>query len=303
MDKVKGIIVPMVTPLLDDETLDMEGAYRIADNLIEGGVSAIFLLGTTGESQSIAMHLRYEFVAQMCSYIAGRVPVFVAVTETSMEDSLALAEHAEKCGAAAVVSAPPYYFPANQKELAGWYRALADASPLPVFLYNMPSKVKVFLELPTVVELSSHPNICGIKDSSGNIPYFLELLKAFSGTDFAVYMGPEEITSGMVLAGADGGVNGGANLFPSLFVEAYRAAASGDKDLVDILQSRIMYLSDNLYHLDPDSDASFLKGLKCALGVKGLCSDHVAYPYRRFEGEIRDRVAGIVSDLVAKGYR
>ena len=137
----------MVTPLLDNDHLDVEGTKRVADHMVEGGVSAIFLLGTTGESQSISMRLRYEFVETMCAHIAGRVPVLVAITETSMRDSLDLAAHAKKCGAVAVVSAPPYYFPANQKELIDWYTCLADNCPLPVFLYNMPSKVKVFLEV------------------------------------------------------------------------------------------------------------------------------------------------------------
>lgn len=303
MNKIKGIISPMVTPLIDDEHLDLEGAKKIADHMIDGGVSAIFLLGTTGESQSIAMHLRFEFVEFMCGYIAGRVPVLVCITETSMEDSLKLAEHSKKCGAIAVVSAPPYYFPANQSELINWYTVLADKSPVPVYLYNMPSKVKVFLDVPTVVTLSKHPNIIGIKDSSAQVDYFKELISIFKDTDFATYMGPEEITSEMVLLGCDGGVNGGANLFPELFVNSYRAAAAGNLEDVRYYQDRIMYLSENLYRLDPDSDASFLRGIKCALGLSGLCSEYVALPYKAFEGEMKDMAAKVLKDLHAKNYR
>jgi len=303
MKKLKGIIPPMVTPLLENNTLDLEGAYRIADNMINAGVSAIFLLGTTGESQSIAMHLRFEFVEAMCKHINGRVPVLVAITETSMEDSLSLAAFAKKCGASAVVSAPPYYFPGNQEELICWYTTLADACPLPIFLYNMPSKVKVFLEIPTVVTLSKHPNIIGIKDSSAKLDYFKEIVKIFKDSDFATYMGPEELTSEMVLLGCDGGVNGGANLYPELFVNSYKAAASGDLEQASYWQDRIMYLSRNLYGLDPSSDASFLRGVKCALGIKGICNPYVAYPYRQYEGAVKEKVAAIVKDLDAKGYR
>ena len=303
MKKIKGILPPMVTPLLDNGTIDYEGARRIADRMMDAGVSAIFLLGTTGESQSIAMHLRFEFVEKMCAHIAGRVPVLVAITETSMEDSLDLARHAAKCGAAALVVAPPYYFPANQDELVAYYRALADASPLPIFLYNMPSKVKVFLEVPTVVALSQHPNIIGLKDSSGNLAYFHEVLARFKGSDFAVYMGPEELAGEVILEGADGGVSGGANLYPELFVQMYKAASAGDKAQLAQIQSRIMYLSENLYRLDPGSDASFLRGLKCALQAKGLCCGYVAWPYRAYEGATAERVRQIVADLDAKNYR
>lgn len=302
MKKIKGIIPPMVTPLLDNEHLDVEGAKRIADHMIDGGVSAIFLLGTTGESQSIAMHLRFEFVELMCRHIAGRVPVLVAVTETSMEDSLKLADHAKACGAAAVVAAAPYYFPANQQELIDWYTVLADKCPLPVFLYNMPSKVKVFLEVPTVVALSKHPNIIGIKDSSANLEYFKEVISIFKGTDFATYMGPEEMTAEMVLLGCDGGVNGGANLFPKLFVGSYNAAAAGDLEKVKEYQDRIMFLSNTLYRLDPSSDASFLRGLKCALGLNGLCSPFVALPYRQFDGGKKEQAAKALAELNARNY-
>lgn len=293
----------MVTPLLDNNRLDVEGAKRIVDRMVDGGVSAIFLLGTTGESQSIAMHLRFEFVDIVSRYIAGRVPFLVAISETSMEDSLKLAQHAKACGACAVVATAPYYFPANQSELVTWFTALADACPLPVFLYNMPSKVKVFLEVPTVVALSKHPNIMGLKDSSANVPYTKELISIFKDTDFAIYMGPEELTSEVVLLGCDGGVNGGANLYPELFVKSYRAAAAGDMKAAKEYQDRIMYLSNSLYGLDKSSDASFLRGIKCALGIKGICSPYVAYPYRQYEGETKAKVAEVIKDLDSRNYR
>ena len=303
MKKIKGIIPPMVTPLIDNSTIDYEGAYRIADRMIDAGVAGIFILGTTGESQSLAMRLRYEYVERICAYVGTRVPVLVGITETSLEDSLSLARHAAGCGATAVVSAPPYYFPANQSELTVWYTALADACPLPVYLYNMPSKVKVFLEIPTVLALSRHPNIVGLKDSSNNHEYLRELIGIFRGSDFATYMGPEEYTSEMVLLGCDGGVNGGANLFPELFVQSYNAAASGNERLAREYNDRILYLSRSLYGLDPDSDASFLRGLKCALGLQGLCSPYVAYPYRQYEGELKEKAAAALRDLNAKNYK
>ncbi len=301
MNKIKGIIPPMVTPLLDAGTIDYEGTSRIIDRMIDAGVAGIFVLGTTGESQSLPARLRYEFVELAAKCIAGRVPLLVGITETSLEDSLSLAEHARKNGATGVVAAAPYYFPANQKELIDWYKALADSSPLPVYLYNMPSKVKVFLNVPTVKELSKHPNIVGVKDSSGNQSYFQSLLYHFSGTEFAVYMGPEEQTAAAVLSGADGGVNGGANLFPELFVQMYKAASTGNVEECQALQHKIMFLSDSLYGLDPGSDASFVKAIKCALHLKGICSGYLPLPYKAFEGEQCEKVRQVLETL--KDYR
>ena len=297
MKKIQGIIPPMITPMLDAVTLDEKGACIIADRMIAAGVAGIFLLGTTGESQSMPVRLRYDYVKYMCSYIAGRVPVLVGITDTSLEDSLDLAQCAKECSAFGVVAAAPYYFPASQNELIDWYTALADECPLPVYLYNMPSKVKVFLEANTVLALSRHPNIVGVKDSSGNQGYFQSLLYHFAGTDFAVYMGPEEQMVPAVLCGADGGVSGGANLFPELFVGAFKAASAGDLVAARVFQKKIMRLSSSLYGLDPGSDASFVKGIKCALKMKGICSSHMLLPYTAFGPGMEKKVEAILETL------
>jgi len=106
----------------------------------------------------------------------------------------------------------------------------------------------------------------------------------------------------VVLLGCDGGVNGGANLFPKLFVQSYEAAAAGNLEKAKEYQDRIMYLSNSLYGLDRSSDASFLRGIKCALGVKGICSPYVAYPYRQYDGETKKKVEEIVADLETRNY-
>ena len=166
----------MITPLKGDDQIDREGTVRLTEHILAGGVHALFLLGTTGEAQSLSYECRYDFVELVCRQVAGRVPVLVGVTDTSLDESVKLAAHAAKCGAVAVVAAAPYYFAPSQQELIEYYTALADALPLPLFLYNMPSHVKVFLEPATVKTLAEHPNIVGLKDSSANMTYFQTLL-------------------------------------------------------------------------------------------------------------------------------
>lgn len=286
MKKIKGIIPPMVTPLLDNETIDREGAARLVEHMIGGGVHALFLLGTTGESQSISLRLRYEFVEIVCKMVAGRVPVLVAVTETSLEEALRLARHAADCGAEGVVAAAPYYFAPSQNDMVNWFTALADASPLPVYLYNMPSHVKVFMEAHTVAKLAEHPNIAGLKDSSANMTYFRTLHHLLADKGFSLYVGPEELTAECMIMGADGGVNGGANMFPELYVQIYDAACALDMPKVLELQKRIMQISDTIYNVG----GSYLRSLKCALNLLGLCSDYVALPYDRHDAEHRAQV-------------
>lgn len=300
---LKGLIPPMITPLLDNDTLDVKGTEKLVEHMIAGGVDALFLLGTTGEAQSLSYKVKYEFVSLVTEKVAGRVPVLVCITDTSFDESIRLANHAKACGAVACVAAAPYYFPATQKELIDYYTALADACPLPLFLYNMPSKVKVFLNVPTVLKLSKHPNIIGLKDSSGNAGYFASLLFHFKDDpDFALFMGPEEVTGQAILMGADGGVNGGANLFPELFSSMTKAALAGDLAKVRELQNKVMNLSSTLYGLC-DSDASFMKAIKCSLEIKGICSGFLAYPYRRCDEAETAAVKAALAELDKQNYR
>ncbi len=280
----------MITPLKGNDELDREGTVRLVEHMLKGGVHALFILGTTGEAQSLTYRLRYEFVELVCKQVAGRVPVLVGVTDTSLDESVKLAEVAARNGAAGVVAAAPYYFAPSQQELIEYFTALADALPLPLYLYNMPSHVKVFLEAATVKKLAEHPNIVGLKDSSANMTYFQTLLYHLGGCDdFALYVGPEELTGESVLLGADGGVNGGANMFPELYVAMYDAAVAHDVERVRELQRRIMQISVSIYTVGKYG-SSYLKGVKCALSLLGICDDYLSYPYRKFRAEERQRV-------------
>ena len=154
--KLQGIIPPMITPLKGDDELDREGTVRLTEHLVAGGVHAIFLLGTTGEAQSLTYRLRYEFVELVCRQVAGRIPVLVGVTDTAFIESVRLAEHAAKCGAVGVVAAPPYYFAPSQQELIEYYTALADALPLPLYLYNL-SLIHILSPLEEATLLRSLP--------------------------------------------------------------------------------------------------------------------------------------------------
>ena len=175
MNKIEGIVVPLVTPLTGEDKIDVKGTENLVNRVIAGGVHALFLLGTTGEAQSLSMACRREFVELVAKVNAGRLPIFVCITDTSIADSIALAHYAKECGATAVVSAPPYYFASSQSELVDYYTSLADRVPLPLYLYNMPSHVKVSFEPQTVETLSKHPNIVVLKDSSANMTYLQTL--------------------------------------------------------------------------------------------------------------------------------
>lgn len=248
-----GIIPPLVTPLLDNDKLDIDGLERLIERLIKGGVHGLFILGTTGEAQSISYRLRHEMIKETCRINAGRLPVLVCISDTSIVESIHLAHVGAECGASAVVSAPPYYFAPGQPELAEFYEDLIPQLPLPIFLYNMPSHTKVNFAPATIQRIARNPQV----------------------------VGPEEITAECVLLGGHGGINGGANMFPELYVDLYHAAVARDMETVSRLQPLVMQISSSIYTVGQHG-SSYLKGLKCALSLLGVCDDFVAAPFHRF---------------------
>jgi 4-hydroxy-tetrahydrodipicolinate synthase len=287
---LKGIIPPLVTPLLDDDTLDTEGLENLIERLIAGGVHGLFILGTTGEAQSISYRLRRQMIEETSRINRKRLPLLVCISDTSITESIDLANIAAGCGADAVVSAPPYYYAPSQVELAGFYQDLADRLPLPLFLYNMPSHTKVNFAPETIRRIAENKRVIGFKDSSANVAYFQSVMTIMRDRpDFSMLVGPEEIMAGVVLMGGHGGINGGANMFPELYVNLYHAAVAGDLEKVRRLQQIVMLISTTLYTVGKYG-SSYLKGVKCALGLLGVCNDHLAAPFRKFEEPEKERV-------------
>ena len=286
-----GIIPPLVTPLKNNETLDVESLERLIEHLIAGGVHGLFILGTTGEEQSLSYGVRKQMIKESCRINNGRLPLLACVTDTSIVESIKLAHVAADCGADGVVSAPPYYFATGQPELAQFYEELVPQLPLPVFLYNMPSHVKVSFAPDTVRRIAQNPQVVGFKDSSANAVYFQSVMyKMRERPDFAMLVGPEEITGECVLMGAHGGINGGTNMFPELYVAMYDAARQGQLERVRQLQQFIMQISSTIYTVGKHG-SSYLKGLKCALSLLGVINDDfVASPFYKFNAPEREKI-------------
>lgn len=287
---LRGIIPPAITPMTDNDTLDIPGLENLLNRMIGGGVSGVFILGTSGEAQNISYALRKELIRHTCRIVDGRISVLVGITDTSFSESLSLATIAAQCGADAVVAAPPYYFAPGQPELIQYYTDLANRLPLPLFLYNMPTHVKVTIEPETVRILSENPTIIGLKDSSANGVYFQKLIYLLRDKpDFTLLVGPEEMTAETVLMGGHGGVNGGANLFPELYVALYEAAARRDFGPLARLQPQVLDISLSLYNIGRYA-SSYIKGIKTALNLLGVCSDFMAEPFHKFKETEREMI-------------
>lgn len=294
---LSGIIPPVVSPLKARNELDVAGLERQIEHLINGGVNGLFILGTTGEGPSLGYRLRRELIERTCRQVKQRVPVLVGITDTAFAESVAIAKHSADVGADALVLAPPYYLHVGQPELQEYIGHLLNEMPLPLFLYNMPSLTKVMFEPETVRMFLQDPRIAGLKDSSGNMVYFHRLcLMLKERPDWSLLMGPEEMLLDAVFAGAHGGVCGGANVFPELYVALCKAAQSGDVARARELHSVVMQVSEQLYHVGRYPSA-IIKGIKCALSCLGVCDDFMAEPFHRFRDEGRQRVQQTVEKL------
>ena len=285
-----GIIPPMVTPLEDWDKLDYHGIEKLINHILKGGVHGLFVLGTTGEAPSLSHQLRKEVIKRTLDQVGTKVPVLVGITDTSFIETINIAEFAAEAGASAVVLAPPYYFPAGQFELIEYIEHLEQRLPLPLFLYNMPTHTKMIFEPETVKKASELPGVIGLKDSSGNMVYFHQLQQLFKDQDdFKLFVGPEELLGETLVLGGHGGVCGGANLIPELYVSMYETSKGGDLKKMGELHERIMQVSSSIYSVGKYK-SSYLKGLKCALSIMDLCNDFMAEPFHKF----RETERGII---------
>jgi 4-hydroxy-tetrahydrodipicolinate synthase len=282
-----GVTPPLVTPLLAPDQLDVDGFGRLIDRCIAGGVAGLFVLGTTGEGPSLSHPLKREVVSQCCRITAGRVPVLVGLIEASIDDALRLAGHAAERRADALVWTPPFYYPLSQDLVIAAAERLIPKLPLPVYLYNIPVFTKVPFEPETLARLAALPGVCGIKDSGGDLTKLARTRALLP--EIPILWGPEEIQLDAMRAGATGGVNGGANLFPELFVGLDAAIVGGDAERARLLQALVKRISDEIYAAAPGGPG-FVYGIKCALEDLGVCGSLPAEPLGPLTGAAREQI-------------
>ncbi len=291
---LRGIIPPVITPLLDNNTLDVKGLEKLVEHLISGGVHGLFILGTTGEAPSLSYELRKEFIKRTCELTNKRIPVMVGITDTSFEGSLEIAHYSKEVGADAVVVAPPFYMPISQDELVVYLENLIPKSPLPLLLYNMPSHTKLHMDIETV-KIGQKLGAIGIKDSSGDMFYQTNLIEEFKNIpEFAIITGTELFIPETILQGGHGAIAGGANIYPKLFVEMYDASIARDFEKIAILRELNIQLYNTIYAVSSNS-SKYIRGLKCVLATMGICNDYTALPLSKYEGDDKKKIEEYVA--------
>jgi 4-hydroxy-tetrahydrodipicolinate synthase len=241
-----GSIVALVTPMNASGELDWPAFDRLIDWHLAQGSDGFVICGTTGESPTLSGAESAELVAHAVVRVAGRVPVIAGAGTNSTQTSVERARRLAEAGADAMLVVTPYYNRPTQEGLARHFEAVADASPVPVILYNVPGRTAVDLLPETVIRLAAHPRIVAIKEASASVPRVRELM-ARRPAQFTVLSGDDAIAAEAMLAGAVGVISVTANVAPRLMHELCAAAARQDVAGVRELDARLAPLHRALF--------------------------------------------------------
>jgi len=225
--EIKGIIPAMVTPFDSDEQLNEAALRQLVNHLVNGGVHGLFPTGSQGEFYALSDSEKQRIWEIVVDETQGRVPVYAGTGAITTRDVITLNKLAEQAGVNAVSVLTPYFITPTEAELYFHYTSIADATHLPIILYNNPGRTTVNLSVDLVSRLAEHPNIVGIKDSSGDLSLTLAYLQETDET-FSVLLGRDTLIYGGLLHGAKGSITATANVAPSLVVEIYEAFIAGD---------------------------------------------------------------------------
>lgn len=204
---LRGCLIPIITPFTDDYKLDEGGLRRLTDYLIEEQkATAIIPCGTTGESPTLSHEEHIEVIRIVHEQVAGRVPVIAGTGSNSTKEAIELTEAAAEIGVDGTLQVGPYYNRPSQEGIYRHFKAIAEAVPLPMILYNIPARTGRNIEPETVISLSEIENVVGLKDASGDILQSMAILRATRGTGFHVYAGEDALTFSLLCLGGHGAV-------------------------------------------------------------------------------------------------
>jgi 4-hydroxy-tetrahydrodipicolinate synthase len=236
--ELKGIYPAMVTPLTPDEQVDKAGMRNVVRYCLGAGVHGVVVMGSTGEFPAMTDAMRQDAIETVLDEVKGKVPVIIGCGDTGTKKTITQVKVACQTKADAVLVAVPYYFPLDQAAVYRHFQMVADASTKPVVVYHFPQMTKIPVAPETLGKLAtSHPNIIGVKDSSGdfiNMQRFLEATPA----KFSVMCGNPAFGAGAFQLGAKGGIYAGGSLAPKLCVDVYEAWLRGDLKTAIELQKK-----------------------------------------------------------------
>lgn len=268
---LQGSLVALITPMNQDGSIHYEQLRDLIDWHIESGTDGIVAVGTTGESATLSVEEHLSVIEETVKHVNKRVPVIAGTGANNTLEAIALSQAAEKAGADFTLSVVPYYNKPSQEGIYQHFKTIAEATSIPMIIYNVPGRTVVSMTNDTILRLSEIPNIVGVKEASGNIGSNIELIN-HAPEGFAVLSGDDHTALPFMLCGGHGVVTVAANAAPKLFADMCRASLQGDIALARELNDRLIPIYDTMF-CEPSPAAP-----KWAVSALGKCEPHVRLP-------------------------
>ena len=298
---IQGVIVPILTPLNSDETVDVESLRRLTRYLLENGVHGIWASGTTGEFPALTDRERLISIETVVDEVAGRVPVIGNISGGSTQHAVNLAKSVEESGLDGIAATPPYYYPNAQDEILDHYSYISDNVGPPLWVYNFPQMVKTAVAPDTLATLAGAGAVAGVKDSSGagEVLAELNILCDQGGIGLLRFLGTLFRITTARSVGAQGVIPGIANLVPAIAVRGWEAGEAGDQetarecDAMLVVAAKVMHLSKG-----GGPNAASLSGMKSALKLMGVIDqDTMSRPLTPLTEEEKQQIPAILKEL------
>ncbi len=276
---LKGMGVALVTPFKADKTVDFNALQRLLDFHLESGTDFLVALGTTAETPTLTMAERNEIVRFIKSHLKGRLPIVVGLGGNDTRALIELVETSDFEGVHSILSVTPFYTKPSQEGLFQHYKALSEASPIPIILYNVPSRTGVNMSAKTSLRIAhACKNVIGIKEAFANIEQVKEIISG-APEGFIVLSGDDPMTIDLIKEGGKGVISVLGNAFPKSFSAIVKLALEGDIDKAQEAYQKIAHCCELLF---VDGNPA---GVKCALHLMGYLENELRLPLVPVTGE------------------
>ncbi len=285
-----GVGTALVTPFTKSGALDEAAVRRLGRRQIDAGVHFLVPCGTTGENPTLSLAERIRIVEILVDEAKGRVPMLAGAGGYDTKEVIHLAREMQKAGASGLLSVTPYYNKPTQEGLYQHYKAIAESTPLPIILYNVPGRTACNIEPATVVRLAAIPNIVGVKEASGNVSQMCDICRA-APFDFIVLSGDDALTLPLMAIGGRGIISVASNEIPAEMVQMVEAAERGDFAAARAIHARILPLMQiNFVESNPGP-------VKAAMVDMGLVEESYRLPMVPPRHESREKLRAVLREL------
>jgi 4-hydroxy-tetrahydrodipicolinate synthase len=291
MKRFRGTGVAIITPFKNDFSIDFSALGRVLNHVINGGVNYIVAMGTTGEASTLTKDEKHALISYITEVVAERVPVVAGLGGNNTQEIINQIRELDLTGVDGILSVAPYYNKPSQKGIFQHFKAIANCSPIPVIIYNVPTRTSCNISSDTCLELAHEcENIIGIKEASGDLAQIMRIVKG-KPENFLVISGDDMLTIPVISAGGSGVISVLANAFPAECSELTSLSLKGNFKAAREIQFRFL---EHIELLFADGNPS---GIKAFMSIMNLCQNNLRLPLVPVNRSIFSRIQKALEDI------